>query len=444
MDARGDDPPPTPGAARCEPRLPEGVESGDCGRRAVVLGAERSRAGEGQTREDDAGAVTACTPDLPAGGEREQREEQGVAEGGGPPQDAPAERVPLDRATIPTPLLDSLPSNSSSPPPPTCREPFLQDYRSDPGCHRRRHSRPSRDGGASRAATALFPIVPIDRFRRPCARYQRPREVTTFSYDSSRRFVAGDSEMKYFHPPNLPREVCDLSAGYDTYVTRAEVDEHIDGLLDALIELEHRKGPGEAKADFVCYRGIMTKIMTAPYTKDPLELRATRFRGTIFLEEHELEETRKRKHGETAKHRLMCYWGALVFGVMVEKADIGPRTLTVPAGYKFESYCTSPKAPHEVTPQDIQRSRDAPVNTNVQHCVVFRSKLGRNSIIMGAGERARWRKKSARRQNNVFLRFRRALSDIYRPFFPRLLVHRLILNQSEVFVRPKARRARYT
>lgn len=88
------------------------------------------------------------------------------------------------------------------------------------------------------------------------------------------------------------------------------VDEHIDALLDALIcvkdkeeetesssqdpsggansgkdphpQLQHRASM--TRADFVCYRGILTKIMCTPYTRnEPWELGATLYKGSMYV-----------------------------------------------------------------------------------------------------------------------------------------------------------------
>jgi len=76
------------------------------------------------------------------------------------------------------------------------------------------------------------------------------------------------------------------------------VDEHIDALLDALMcikdqELQKQKQtlkentstsqqPSITKADFTCYRGMLTKIMCTPYdNNEAWEMNATLFNGTM-------------------------------------------------------------------------------------------------------------------------------------------------------------------
>lgn len=98
------------------------------------------------------------------------------------------------------------------------------------------------------------------------------------------------------------------------------MDEHIDALLDALICIRDKEDEEErinskqqseggsssqdpvggansgnkdphpqqqhrasmTRADFVCYRGILTKIMCTPYTRnEPWELGATLYKGSM-------------------------------------------------------------------------------------------------------------------------------------------------------------------
>ena len=55
-------------------------------------------------------------------------------------------------------------------------------------------------------------------------------------------------------------------------------------------------------------------------------------------------------------------------------------------GYRFETLCTVTKPPHEMTKKDIelQDRLTASANTNIQYCILAKTKLGNNSIIMGA------------------------------------------------------------
>ncbi|KAF9573772.1 hypothetical protein EC968_008051 [Mortierella alpina] len=166
-----------------------------------------------------------------------------------------------------------------------------------------------------------------------------------------------DSQLKYYFPPDLTKPN-NLSVNYDKYIARdPTVDEHIDALLDALMCIRDREqekereeqekqtkeqpqeqGTGErggeeeeeedrirgqrrhvprhrpmasmTQANFICYRGILTKIMCTPYSRnEPWELGATLYKGTIYIEEHVSAEKRQNSAGTNERHKLMSYWG---------------------------------------------------------------------------------------------------------------------------------------
>jgi RAT1-interacting protein len=78
----------------------------------------------------------------------------------------------------------------------------------------------------------------------------------------------------------------------------------------------------------------------------------------------EEQVTKKKENDEktaTDRHKLMCYWG-----------------------YRFESLCTTSNPPHKVTKQELEQRLTDSANSNIQYCILVKTKLGRNSIIMGA------------------------------------------------------------
>lgn len=53
----------------------------------------------------------------------------------------------------------------------------------------------------------------------------------------------------------------DLSRGYDTFRKRNDSpDEHLDGLLDTLVQSEKREGQ-KTEIDLITWRGMMTKVV---------------------------------------------------------------------------------------------------------------------------------------------------------------------------------------
>lgn len=82
------------------------------------------------------------------------------------------------------------------------------------------------------------------------------------------------------------------------------------------------------------------------------------------MEEHESEEKRLSAFGGSDRDKLMSYYG-----------------------YKFESLSTIDKPPSQLKgPGDeaLQKRKTAVVNTNIQFCSVFKTKLGSNSLVLGA------------------------------------------------------------
>lgn len=58
--------------------------------------------------------------------------------------------------------------------------------------------------------------------------------------------------------------ICNLSKGYDSFRQRDDSgDEHLDGLLDTLVEAEKRNGK-KTEVDLVTWRGMMTRVCLKP------------------------------------------------------------------------------------------------------------------------------------------------------------------------------------
>ncbi|KAG0077956.1 Dom-3 Z, partial [Podila epicladia] len=318
---------------------------------------------------------------------------------------------------------------------------------------------------------------PLDRFKVKCAPFRQPIEIGSFSYDEQRNFIMDDSQLQYYFPPDLSKPN-NLSVNYDKYISRdLLVDEHIDALLDSLICIRDKEdeeerinsqqqsegGPSSqdtlsgansgnkdprrqqqnrvsmTRADFICYRGILTKIMCTPYTRnEPWELGATLYRGSIYIEEHVTDEKRQSAGGSSERHKLMSYWGyrfeticniskpvselqrikmrkrrvADMSSSTTSKAQVtealdqrkkaveeeGARQLEAgvsvdrPNAESVESVEEENTSDDEfeqmdqVDPNDpvLLARLDGIVDTNLQYCTVARTKIGQNSIIMGA------------------------------------------------------------
>ncbi|KAI8818915.1 RAI1 like PD-XK nuclease-domain-containing protein, partial [Fimicolochytrium jonesii] len=114
-------------------------------------------------------------------------------------------------------------------------------------------------------------------------------------------------------------------------------------------------------------RGILTKILTTPYSTDAYELGITLYNHTIFIEEHDLRPPTA-AYGSSERDKLMTYMG-----------------------YKFESLATVDTPPGvlqgmgEGEREGVLARRDGGVvNTNRQYCCVVKTRVGRHGVVMGA------------------------------------------------------------
>ncbi|KAG0176423.1 Dom-3 Z [Apophysomyces sp. BC1034] len=177
--------------------------------------------------------------------------------------------------------------------------------------------------------TSKFPVAQADAYQGPLPSYSQPREINSYSIDSDRRVWFDDRELKYYYEPTGKH----LSVGYDRFIKRDEtLKEHLDTLLDAMTDAQQRsEDPNLTKADI----------------------------GTIFLEEQATDQKRNWENNKSERQDLMAYWG-----------------------YKFESLCTASTPKPEDT--ELQQRITDSANTNVQYCIVVKTKLGKTSLIMGA------------------------------------------------------------
>ncbi|KAJ9651455.1 decapping endonuclease targeting mRNA [Neophaeococcomyces mojaviensis] len=210
-----------------------------------------------------------------------------------------------------------------------------------------------------------FNIHPIGQFAKADIAVRRPREIAYFSYDEDHRYRQNDSSLRYYYPPNIP---ADLSKGFDTFRQLDDsADDHLDGLLQALIHHESEKR-AKLETDFITWRGMMTKIMVVPFSNlDSWEMNATRFQDTIFIEEN---------HGKKLASREAQYSTGAVRGAM-------SQDLMSYWGYKFESisllekhWCYSERA-------EIEGREDAQVSNYAQYCSIVRTGFGKSKMVIG-------------------------------------------------------------
>lgn len=217
-----------------------------------------------------------------------------------------------------------------------------------------------------------FAIQPVSRFAGSSAAIRRPKEIAYFSYDDDHVFHLDERSLRYYYPPNLG---VDLSKGFDTFQQLDDTaDDHLDGLLKTIIDLEQRTGT-KCTAEVVTWRGMMTKIMAAPFDNmSGFEMNATRFQDSIFIEEnheHKLE-SRKQQHAQPSRRGapsqdLMSFWG-----------------------YKFETLSLIPDQWDSTSREVIETRENMVVNNYAQYCSVVKTGIGKARMLIGGEVDALW------------------------------------------------------
>ncbi|OWF40092.1 decapping and exoribonuclease protein-like [Mizuhopecten yessoensis] len=215
-----------------------------------------------------------------------------------------------------------------------------------------------------------FNLFPNSKYDTDFPYFRRPTEIGSFSQDSTRQFVSSRQQMKYYIPPEDPNDVCfDLKIGYKDYIRK---DESKPDLLDDLLrwiisnpsvfavksdktkEQTENNIPQGINTDFVCWRGLLTRLLCTPsQTSEGWKIAIIRFRDTFFLCEFDTKKNAEFKKNRTGKQDEMCYWG-----------------------WKFEQYVTAGT-------QNGTPDTNTLVNTNEGYCTVVRSRLNSHSLVYG-------------------------------------------------------------
>ncbi|KAH6913340.1 hypothetical protein BKA70DRAFT_1369947 [Coprinopsis sp. MPI-PUGE-AT-0042] len=172
--------------------------------------------------------------------------------------------------------------------------------------------------------------------------FQLPTQITSFSYDENHQQLFDDSALHYYvdPPPNAR-----LDFAYDRWVRKPDTRGRLDPLLKAIRKAKEDRVKAALVPDngVVCWRGIMTKILTAPYEeRDDWDLNVMFVNGVLYFEEHLTDSKLQDKNNMQPRQRQQTYYG-----------------------YAFESYCTSE------TP------------TRPPWMGVVRTKLGDSRIVIG-------------------------------------------------------------
>ncbi|KAF2143026.1 uncharacterized protein K452DRAFT_326208 [Aplosporella prunicola CBS 121167] len=230
-----------------------------------------------------------------------------------------------------------------------------------------------------------FEVQPAYRFEGQKTKIKAPKEIAYFSYDDERKYHPDCSSLSYYYPPPIPPEGIDLSKGFEKFHQLDDSnDEHLDSLLRTIMDLEKKDGH-MCEADVVTWRGMMTKIVTAPYDKfSEFEMNATKFQvinegSGRFIEEHHIRRDEERnglRHNGYSGNRfppeMMSYWVA---------------------GYKFETLSVIPNIWDAVSRDTIEGRDEEVVNNYSQYCSVVRTAIGDNSLVIGGEVDAVWDEK---------------------------------------------------
>ncbi|KAJ2345570.1 decapping endonuclease targeting mRNA [Coemansia erecta] len=224
-----------------------------------------------------------------------------------------------------------------------------------------------------RPPLARFSIHPLSKYRLACPAFKEPREILSFSYDEQRQMRMDNHQLKYFYPPRVD-DAPSLFDGFEQQICRDSTkNEHIDGLLNALaFERQRARAALDEKkkknmdADFVMYRGMLTRIFVTPFSlRDEWSMNIARVGRTIYIEDNVTSEKIAERAGSSEQHQKMMF-----------------------SGYKFEALSMIDAPPESLSQEQLaaklgQRSSEV-VNTHSEYCTVFRTQLGPHSIISGA------------------------------------------------------------
>ncbi|XP_028268450.1 decapping and exoribonuclease protein [Parambassis ranga] len=188
--------------------------------------------------------------------------------------------------------------------------------------------------------------------------YKQPVEIGCFSLDSERRFFNDSRQLRYYVEPDRNPNF-DLRDGYKERFKKRDdgVKEKLDHILRWIVANKSKLNSRTASAcaldaDFVTWRGHLTKLLTTPYeTKEGWLLAVTRFRGTLYMSEVETETSRRERENRTDRHEEMMYWG-----------------------YKFEQYTCADTVHSVPDPGGV-------VNTNEAFCTVVQTRLADHKLL---------------------------------------------------------------
>lgn len=189
----------------------------------------------------------------------------------------------------------------------------------------------------------------------PNASLAFPKIVGCYSLNNERNYQANFSKLKYLVHYNEDDNIYfDLNKNSNKFLNKPSgiaAKEKINHLLEFIARNFYKLRQVEQnkilRYDFVCFRGLLTKIMITPFEQENWTIRASCLKGTIYMWSWEEERDYPNKE-------KFIYWG-----------------------YKFENYMFA-KTPNK-TP-DLNET----VNANEEFCVMFSTRINDTLILYGA------------------------------------------------------------
>ncbi|GAB7360091.1 hypothetical protein MBLNU230_g7855t1 [Neophaeotheca triangularis] len=229
------------------------------------------------------------------------------------------------------------------------------------------------------ALRAAFDVRPFQNTYRAASTttIKRPREIAFFSYDDAHVLhVSSEQSLRYYYPAviHAPGRAdgrhshISLGDGFGQFLKRDDKsDEHLDALLATIIDHEKKQGQ-KLEVDFITWRGMMTKFLTAPFDKfSDFEMNATCFQGTIYIEENNAYKQEK--------NRLESARPPPRHGIAQEEMQFW--------GYKFETLSSLPRPWAHRSRDEIENRHQEQVSNYAQFCSVVRTGIGSSSLAIG-------------------------------------------------------------
>lgn len=185
----------------------------------------------------------------------------------------------------------------------------------------------------------------------PCVPLQQPMEVACMTRDADRKWHYGDHSGYGTLNDNCGKRGTDLNVGFDEFERKwtPPIPDSLEHVLHAL-----RAASFNRKPTVVAWRGILTKIMCAPFLRrDTFQIAAWKCDGVLYLSNRETPEKMAEDKNMGRRQKKFMYYG-----------------------YKFEEVMTREPG-HESESRDVD-----PANC---YCRVFKTRIG-DKMLVGAAE----------------------------------------------------------